>query len=294
MKLSYIREFLALAANKNFSKTAEELYMAQSALSRHIAAMENELGVQLINRSTTTFELTEDGIRATEGFQKVLSEYQNTLQSFSIHTQATGGVLRLGVLYYDIYSYISKIRKVFRQTYPNISIKLLSYQPEQAEQALFDDEVDAIIAYNASPDPADNLKVFPFLKVPVYVFFSKEHPLHKMAQISVTDLQGEPLIVPPTQQKITKTKQIINRIFEGNGITPGREIFVTNFDEIPALVQENKAVYISPMAVPTVYQEEIAYLPLGNHHAEISLVWKAAKTTPIIEALKHTIKIAYS
>ena len=67
MKINHIREFLLLVSNRNFSKTAEQLYMAQSALSRHISSMEDELGVQLISRSTTTFSLTEEGEKAVDG-----------------------------------------------------------------------------------------------------------------------------------------------------------------------------------------------------------------------------------
>lgn len=55
MKLSLMREFVTLANVQNFSRAAEELYIAQPALSRHIAALENELKTKLIDRSRNSF-----------------------------------------------------------------------------------------------------------------------------------------------------------------------------------------------------------------------------------------------
>lgn len=72
MKLNVMREFLKLAETKNFSRTAEELYIAQSALSRHMAMLEEELRVQLIKRTRNSFELTDFGEIVREEFAKLL------------------------------------------------------------------------------------------------------------------------------------------------------------------------------------------------------------------------------
>ena len=95
MKIHYIREFLLLASNKNFSKTADQLYMSQSTLSRHISSMEKELGVQLIDRSSYTFKLTPAGSIAVEGFQKVLNEYISALSELGTLSHKASGELRL-------------------------------------------------------------------------------------------------------------------------------------------------------------------------------------------------------
>ena len=79
MKLSVMREYVHLCSTKNYTKTAEELYIDQSALSRHIAALEKEMGTQLILRSKNSFQLTEAGKLVEIQFQKILLEYQNTL-----------------------------------------------------------------------------------------------------------------------------------------------------------------------------------------------------------------------
>ena len=61
MELDYLREFVALAGNCQFQATADALYISQSSLSKHIKAIEKELGHDLLSRSTRRVELTDFG-----------------------------------------------------------------------------------------------------------------------------------------------------------------------------------------------------------------------------------------
>ena len=296
MKISHIREFLLLVSNRNFSKTAEQLYMAQSALSRHISAMEEELGVPLISRSTTTFSLTEEGEKAVEGFRKVLEEYQNTLFRIGASAGTVTGELRVGILYYDMNTYVAQIRNAFRRNYPEASLRLVSCQPEQAESALLHDEVDVALIYNAHPVPGENLHILPYLKIPYYVFFDKNSAFAGRERLSVQELADQPILSPPQPLTINATKQIVTAMFTDRGAQPGKELPVTNFDEVPALLEENRAVFISPMANPATYRDAADYAVLEeeNYSATVSAVWKTKNPSPLISALVSTIKMLYT
>lgn len=296
MKISHIREFLLLVSNRNYSKTAEQLYMAQSALSRHISAMEEELGVQLINRSTTTFTLTEEGTRAVEGFQKVLDEYQNTLFRIGASAEKVTGELRLGILYYDMNTYVAQIRNAFRRNYPDASLRLISCQPEQAESALLHDEADVILIYNPCSVPGKDLRILPFLKCPYYVYFDKNSDLAGKEKLCIKDLEDRPLLAPPDPLTLNNTSHVVSGMYKDRNICPGPEIPVTNFDEVPVLIEENDAVFISPMANPFIYQGSSSYAVLEeeNYSAAISAVWKANNPSPLISPLIHTIKMLYA
>ena len=296
MKISHIREFLLLVSNRNFSKTAEQLYMAQSALSRHISSMEDELGVQLISRSTTTFSLTEEGEKAVEGFRKVMEEYQHTLFRIGAAAGKVTGELRVGILYYDMNTYVAQIRNTFRHNFPEASLRLISCQPEQAEAALLHDETDVILIYNARPVPGENLHILPFLKVPYYVYFDRSSIFAGRERMTVRDLADQPILSPPQPLTINATKQLITLMYIDHGVQPGKEIPVTNYDEVPALLEENGVVFISPMANPSAYRDAADYsiLEEENYTATISAVWKTENPSPLIGALVNTIKMIYT
>lgn len=296
MKIHYIREFLLLASNKNFSKTAEQLYMSQSTLSRHISSMEKELGIQLVDRSSYAFKLTPAGSIAVEGFQKVLNEYISALSELGTLSHKASGELRLGILYYDIHHYVADIRNTIRQHYPDVKLTLISHQPEQAEQALFDGEVDAILIYDAMPTFGDGISTYPFLKTPYYVLCSPDHHFIHKEIVLVSDLDGEVLLNPPSPFRISGTKHVVTSMFSENHVYPKEVISVTNFDEVPALLAENQAVFISNMVNPDIYLNSVAYrlLEPDRYQGRISVVWKTQNQNPLIKLLVNAIKITYS
>ncbi len=296
MKISAMREFLLLAANRNYSKTAEQLYMAQSALSRHIAAMEDELGVQLIQRTKNSFQLTEAGEIAAEGFEKILKQYQQTLNSIGALSSQVSGELRLGILYYDINDYVAVIRDAFHRCFPEVKLTLLSYQPEQQEQALLNGEIDAALSYVALPDNGA-VSVFPFLKTSFLVLFNKEHRFAASEEsLKVCELNGEKLLDVPTSYQICDTKRQISQMLEENQVSFVERIPVMNFDEVPMLLKETGAVYIAPMINPKVYQNTVGWrlLEPDRYSGGISVVWRNGDKNPLIRVLISAIKIAYS
>ena len=196
MKLSVMREFVRLAASRNYSRTAEELYIAQSALSRHMTALEKELNTQLINRTRNSFELTPMGEIALEGFQKILEDYEAMLDNMSRQAEINDGELHVGFLYYDMDFYVARIREVFHKKYPGIKLFLHSYQPMQLEQDLLDGKIDLAMIYGVSGCGRSDIQYLQFLKIPYVLIYSRNHRFASMEQIELSDLNGETLLIP--------------------------------------------------------------------------------------------------
>lgn len=83
MTLNAMREFIRLAANKNYTKTAEELFITQSGLSKHISAIEDEMQTKLINRTRNTFELTSEGEMVLTDFKAIIDIYDSLINKLS-------------------------------------------------------------------------------------------------------------------------------------------------------------------------------------------------------------------
>ena len=89
MELSCCREILVLSRCLNFGDAAEQLYITQSALSKHVAAAEKELGFRIFDRSTTKVELTEAGEVFVENLHDVLESYDRAVEAVcNIHDLA--------------------------------------------------------------------------------------------------------------------------------------------------------------------------------------------------------------
>lgn len=99
MQIGHLREFLTLAANANFSATAKELYITQSALSRHIASLEEELGAKLLARDSHQVSLTPIGRQFAADAEGIVESYERALGNIEILRRRGEATLKIGYLY---------------------------------------------------------------------------------------------------------------------------------------------------------------------------------------------------
>ena len=95
-----MKEFLELADAMNYSAAASKLFISQPTLSRHIQAMEKELGFRIVESSNHGISLTRAGENAEKSFRKILKEYESFLNRNKYFSNEITGALSIGILYY--------------------------------------------------------------------------------------------------------------------------------------------------------------------------------------------------
>jgi len=155
MRLSYFKEFLVLAQYKSFSEAADYLYISQSSLSKHIARIEEELGVVLINR-TSQLELTEAGIYFVNWLNVMLPQYDSLVNEIRLLGEGFNGSLRIGLLYYTKELMIPTIEEFVRQ-YPKIKIDYIFGTPNDLYSSLFNNTIDLGFAMNVKTSNKEEL-----------------------------------------------------------------------------------------------------------------------------------------
>lgn len=295
MNLNIMREYVKLAELRNFSKTAEDLYVTQSSLSRHIASLEEELGTVLIKRTRNSFELTQEGEMVRDEFASILSSYENLLFRLSKNDDLQKIELRLGVLYYDMEFYVARIRETLLARYPNVKLILQSYQPRQLEENLLEGRIDAAIIYGVDDCPRRDIRHIPFLKIPYVLIYNKGHRLSQVRDLNISDLDGEKLLIPEQSLDINHVAVRLQRMLEEGGVRISEYIKISNYDEVPWLLKETGAIYIAPMANARAYGDttEFRYLLADRFSADVSLVWKAGHDNPAVNILGSAVKICF-
>lgn len=291
MKISVMREFVILAQNENFTRTAEELYIAQSALSRHMNALEEELGVRLIERSHNSFRLTPAGEITRDEFTKILNHYDRLLERIA-EPDMEKGELRVGFLYYDRDLYVARIHSEFHDQFPNIRLKMASCQPHDLEDRLLSGKIDAAFLYGAVGSDRGDIEVLPFLKVPFSLIYTPDHRFASMDKVSVEDLDGEDCIFPEKPLEINGSARELKKMMKDHHISFSSRIPVSNFDEVPWIMAETGAIYLSPMANPGAYGDETQYRYLApdDYSVDISVVWLKENTNPAIHRLLSVVR----
>lgn len=95
MNISTLKYFVTLAETLNFTKAARQHYIAQTTMSRQLAGLENELGVKLIERTTSSVALTDAGRIFLKDATRILSDYERALDNINRNKQLTGA-LKIG------------------------------------------------------------------------------------------------------------------------------------------------------------------------------------------------------
>ncbi|MDW2797079.1 LysR family transcriptional regulator [Clostridium boliviensis] len=142
----WIDDFLALAKYKNFSSAAESIYISQSALSKHIKAIENELGIVLFIRSNTKAELTEAGniyLEYALNVRQCTQDLRNKLQKFSSACYITH--ITVGTIPCLAESGVMQTLLDFQEKFGNYSIEIVEDDQTHLLKLLTQQEVDAAI-----------------------------------------------------------------------------------------------------------------------------------------------------
>ncbi|WP_039055388.1 DNA-binding transcriptional regulator YafC [Enterobacter sp. Bisph1] len=118
--------FVAVVESGSFSRAAERLGQANSAISRAVKKLENKLGVNLLNRTTRQLSLTEEGERYFRRVQSVLQEMA-AAETEVIETKATPrGTLCIDAATPVVLHFLMPLIKPFRERYPEIKLSLVS------------------------------------------------------------------------------------------------------------------------------------------------------------------------
>ncbi len=296
MKISMMKEFIRLAEIRNYSRAAEELYITQPVLSRHIAVMEQELHVRLIERTRSSFELTKAGETALAEMKKIIAAYERMNEKLALLDSELDGKLKIGALYYDMDIYVSGIRSLIRRRFPNIRLVLRSYQPEELEKDLLDGKLDIALIYGVQYCRRPDIAHLPLLKIPYVLIFDEEHRFARMKDIRIEDLDQEALLVPEKPFAINSVSVPLFQIMDRHSVRFSSFVPVNNYDEVPWILKDTGAVYISPMANPSPYGNRTQYRELisGKNGCDVSAVWLRSNDNPVLQNVLQLLRSEYA
>lgn len=152
MDFRQLQYITAVAEYRNVTKAAEALYISQSALSHYIRKTEEELGVQLFDRSTVPISLTYAGRCYIESAQRILLENERLMKELREITENMTGVLRIGVSR-DRASYtMPRLVRDFQAIYPGIRVDIFTQSAQQLYEALKTGRIDLLLLPGAGRD----------------------------------------------------------------------------------------------------------------------------------------------
>ncbi|TWH45420.1 LysR family transcriptional regulator [Sporomusa sp. KB1] len=153
--IRYLHSFIAVAEYLNFTKAAEHLHISQSALSKHIIELEEQLGVQLFIRNHSMVCLTRAGFTLFKEAGNLLKKIDEVLEATRQSQNDVSGKLKIGCPS-SSHTFLPKIFKRFSALYPHITLELRVLQMPISNNQLYLEELD--INFNSCIGHTEKLK----------------------------------------------------------------------------------------------------------------------------------------
>lgn len=159
MNLQSFEYFIALARERNFTHAAKSLHITQQSLSSHIAALEKELGCQLVVRRTPLL-LTYAGEAFLRHAENMCRLKHSIYQEFCDISQNQKGELRVGIAYTRGRAIMPKLIAAFQRKYPHVEVNMTGGTNKELQELLVNGSLDLAIANFSKDLPEIDLKDF--------------------------------------------------------------------------------------------------------------------------------------
>ena len=193
MNLRALNYFVKLAELRHFSKAADACFVSQPTLSTQIKKLEEELGVQLVERTPKQIMVTPIGEEIADRARLVLSDIDQIKAVARRSGDPATGNLRLA-LFPTLAPYLlPHVVPSIRKRYPNLRLQLSEEKTEDILQMLHRGKLDAALL--ALPIPDEGLEMEILFKEPFVLALPADHPLGKRETVQLDDLNGSELLL---------------------------------------------------------------------------------------------------
>jgi DNA-binding transcriptional LysR family regulator len=219
MEVRHLRYFCVLAEQLHFTKAALLLNVAQPALSHQIRQLEEELGTQLVERSSRRVRLTAAGEVFRDRAARILEQLDQAARETARVGQGEEGSLVVGVVSTAVCSVLPEILRGIRREAPNISIDIREMEPAEQVEALRRETIDIGLLFLAIQDSSfDSLVIS---RERLIVALPAGHRAAAADRVRLSDLETETFLIP-RQQPVPGFHEVVLETLRSRGVPAPR------------------------------------------------------------------------
>jgi DNA-binding transcriptional LysR family regulator len=232
MELRHIRYFVTVAEALSFTKAATRLRLAQPALSRQVADLEDELGVDLFKRTSHGVGLTAEGKLFLEEAREILKRVDESVTKVRALARGEFGELQVGYVPPLELHILPRALAEFQKTTPGVKVVLHDLGTDEIGNGLRNGALHLALMMRPTDEAATGIEFEEVGCYPFFVAMAPSHPLAKLKTIAVDAIAGRPLVVM-NRRRNSEHHRTLFRIF-----APQRPNIATETDSVNSFVTE--------------------------------------------------------
>lgn len=250
-ELSYVK---TVADERNISKAAKKLFMAQPSLSQSIQRIEESVGTPLFNRTSNGLTLTFAGERYYHMASQILKIYEDFELEISDINNLKTGRIHLGITTHLGTLVLPRVLPRFQDLCPQVEISIAEENTSTLERMLLSGELDFAIMHAPKSHPQQQLQYDVMVHDPFVIAIAPDHRLVDRAQkrdgypypvLDIRLLKEEPFLMLHKTQRI---RQITDSVLSLAGITQPRiALTLRNYETAQILAAQGLGVTLIPL-----------------------------------------------
>jgi DNA-binding transcriptional LysR family regulator len=288
MDIRQLEMFQAVAEEGSFTRAGERLHVSQSAVSRQIKLLEEELGGVLLHRRGKGVILTHPGELLLKTGNRLFRDIQDVVWQISETHQLRRGTLRLGGGMTVCIYILPKLLKKYRSLYKQVDLRVTSGTSESILRMVRNHEVD--LGLLTLPIVAKDLEVIPALKEEMGVVTALGHPLARKRSVQPQDLAKLPLIL---FEQGSNTRKVLDQFFLEEQIPVDLAMETENVEIIKAMVANGIGITIIPYTAiaKDIRQKHFCYMPIKARKLYRETGWVFLKSDYVPRTITEMLKV---
>ncbi|WP_322008060.1 LysR family transcriptional regulator [Paraburkholderia tropica] len=281
MELKQLRYFVAVAEELHFGRAARRLFISQPALSFDIRKFEEQLGVQLLERSNKAVALTNAGFVLLEEARRLLEQADEVRRIAERSAHGLAGRLRVGFVNSMLYRGLPEAVRRFEADHPAVEVVLREMNTIEQVHALQRLQIDLGFAHwGRFPAEVQSQTLF---SEPFLCCLPAGHRLAKRRRIDLAALAREPFILFPRSVSPHYHDQIIATCVEA-GFSPQIRHEARLWQTVVTMVEFGMGIALVPAALGKMGGERAVFRPLSSnpYESQVLKLARAGETNGIV------------
>lgn len=297
MDIEQLQCILAIREHKTFLEAAESLHRSQSAVSKSVQRLEEELGAPVFVRTTRRVSPTPLGEEILAYAERMVACYEGMLHCVEQHCTAAATQLRLGSIYFGLHNRLVPYVANYLKMHPSMQVTIEEATTTPLLRKLEKRELDVVFVSSMylQNAPRENFSGYPryrslsFSIDPYYVVLSREHPLAKRGLLRYEDLLTESFIT--TDRTMDVYHKAMEKTFQKYGAVMNIAMQCTNIRSVLHMVSQNVGIAVLSRLV-VEDSDDLVMIPLENPMLRDTqmLILNQKTIPPHIKSFFHFIK----
>jgi DNA-binding transcriptional LysR family regulator len=285
--LRRLRAFHAVAVHRSFSAAGLELGYAQSVVSHHVAALEREFGLTLINRGTRPVSVTDAGARLLEHAEIVLGQVSAAQDDLRAIAGLQSGTLKVGAFLSVCNTFLPAAMARFERSHPGVELGLEQLEEPAALRKLRSGDLDVAVVWRIADAPgAPGFDEVHLADDPYWVVLPARHRLARRREVPLAELAGERFIAPPADEHAVPYRVMLEELWSQAGIAP-RTHEVQDVTVARAMIAAGLSVGLLSELTLSEQRPDIAARPVrgADPHRRVYATWLHGRRVPAVDHL---------